>query len=163
MLSESTRRVSPRLLSVALCLGLAAPAVGLSINNVSVSPASPGRLQPFTVDFSLSQAYSNPYNPDQIDVTFAFTGPSGTPRVIPAYWTGSAWRARIAPLEVGPHSCQIKAVDASGPMATHNLNFTAVASSERGFVRVPFHILRDGVLNNLRDFACLCFGDFLQL
>src|SRR5690606_7112650 len=64
----------------ALCLVMTGSAAALSINNVSVSPASPGRLQPFTVDFTLSQSYNNPYDPDEIDVTFSFTGPSSVQR-----------------------------------------------------------------------------------
>jgi hypothetical protein len=113
-------------------------ALGLSIDNVIRSAGQVGRYGPWEVKFSLSESYSNPYDPDQVEVTFDFTGPSGVTRTIPAFWISQwpGWCARIVPLETGPHTCMIRARKADGQLATRAVDFHAVASSARGFLRI---------------------------
>src|SRR5690606_28410309 len=53
---------------------LPAQAPAVTIHSVSQSAAEVGRYRPLTVQFSISRSYANPYDPDQIDARFEFTG-----------------------------------------------------------------------------------------
>jgi hypothetical protein len=108
------------------------------IHSVSQTPSSARLYEPLFFEFGLSQYYSNSYDPDVIDVTFEFTGPSGIMRVIPAFYTTGmpGWQARISPMEIGQHNCRIVAVDHTGQTATHELLFHAASSNKRGFIRI---------------------------
>ncbi|GMU23492.1 MAG: hypothetical protein AMXMBFR13_35700 [Phycisphaerae bacterium] len=109
----------------------------LEITSVSVNSSTVGLYELFEVRFNLNQDYANEFDPDQIDVVMTFTGPSAVQRQIPCYWTNQspAWRARIAPLETGAHTCVIYASDSLGRSDTHTVNFTATTSSSKGFIK----------------------------
>lgn len=123
---------------LSLLLTAAAPSHALTITQVSQSASQVGLYQPLTVRFNLSRTYTNPYDPGLIDASFEFTGPSGTTRLIPAFWSGESppWMARIVPLELGPHTCRIVAKDYTGETAATDVTFTATASNERGFIHI---------------------------
>lgn len=110
----------------------------IGVTSVWQSATQVGLYEPLTIRFGLTKTYSNPYDPDAIDVRFEFIGPSGTVRVIPAFYSGEtpAWQARIVPLEVGLHNCRILANDSSGDAGAHPLTFTATASAAKGFIRI---------------------------
>jgi hypothetical protein len=124
-----------------VCLTVAAvtaQAGTITIQSVTLSGTQIGLYEPLTVSFGLSKSYSNPYEPDAIDALFEFTGPSGVSRTIPAYWTDQspAWRARIVPLEPGPHTGRIVVSDSAGDSGSYTVSFLAVASSNPGFIRI---------------------------
>ncbi len=116
----------------------ASEALGLSITNVTTSGTQVGLYQKFEVTFGLDRGYANPHDPSLVDARFRFTGPSGVMREIPAFYRGTApgWAARIVPLELGQHTCQIVVDDHTGESASYQVVFHAVASNERGFVRI---------------------------
>jgi hypothetical protein len=126
----------------------------LKITGVN-APSSGSRYAVYTVDFSLSIEYDNPYDPDQVDVQAHFVSPSGATIAIPAYWhqdcqvvPGTAtweqytlvgsphWRIRYLPFEEGQHTFRITArdkdsnADEAGP-----LTFNVAASPAPGPVR----------------------------
>ncbi len=115
-----------------------APGATIGITSVTQSATQVGLYSPLTIRFDLSKTYSNPYDPDAIDVRFEFIGPSGTTRVIPAFYAGETprWQARIVPLELGPHTCRILANDSAGDAGSYPLTFTATPSAAKGFIRV---------------------------
>jgi len=110
----------------------------INIHSISLSANTVGLYEPLTVSFALSKSYVNPYDPDQVDVWFEFTGPYGIRRAIPAYWTDDkpAWKARIVPLEVGLHTGRIVVRDSAGDTGSALVRFTAVPSASRGFIRI---------------------------
>ncbi len=126
---------------------LASSTSGLEIINVSTNASSVGLYELFEVQFDLDTDYTNEFDPDEIDVTMTFTGPSSTVREIPCYWTDQspAWRARIAPLELGAHTCVITAEDDQSQSDTHTVNFTGVSSTSKGYVgldsRNPYYMI----------------------
>jgi len=124
-------------LLVCLATGIG-DAATIDIQSIGLSSTQIEVYRRLTVSFNLSKSYSNPYDPDTIDARFEFTGPSGITRVIPAYWTDQSppWRARIAPLEAGPHSCRIVVSDSAGDSGSATVAFLGVASSNRGFIRI---------------------------
>lgn len=121
----------------AICAA-AIPAGALTIHSLNLSGSNVGRYEPLFIHFGLDQSYQNPFDPRQIDVTCEFTGPSGQTRSIPAFFANDnpGWEARIAPLELGPHTGRIIARDADDNIATADFAFTAIASASPGFVRV---------------------------
>ncbi len=120
-----------RVLAVTAIPRLPAPAPAFALSGIDV-PASASVSTVFTIDFDLSRAYDNPYDPDQIDVQARFSAPSGREIVIPAFWyqdytvggtqkteqyipAGPAhWRVRFLPVEEGQHSVRLKAQDKDG-------------------------------------------------
>jgi hypothetical protein len=116
----------------------AARAGTITFSSISLSATQVGLYQPLTIRFNLSKSYSNPYDPELVDARFEFTGPSGTARVIPAFYAGGspAWQARIVPLELGAHSCRILVSDSAGDSGSYSVAFTGLASTAPGFIRI---------------------------
>ena len=119
----------------------------LEITTVSTNSSTVGLYELFEVKFNLSIDYTNEFDPQEIDVSMTFTGPSQVQRQIPCYWTDQTpqWRARIAPLELGAHTCVITATDSQSRTDQHVVNFTAVTSTSKGFIgrdsRNPYYMI----------------------
>ena len=77
-----------------------------SISTVTGSAASVGKYSKIEFVVGLTRAYTNPYDPDQIDLSATFTAPSGATWKIYGFYgvdaaNNSSWRIRFAPDEVG--------------------------------------------------------------
>ncbi|MBK9138504.1 MAG: DUF5060 domain-containing protein [Verrucomicrobia bacterium] len=102
--------------------------------------------------------YTNPYDPDEVDVWIEVRQPSGRVVTIPGFhhqpheyarrrrgggdadWlypTGhSGWRARFSPDEIGGHDVAAVVRDRSGVTRSGTARFRCEPSASRGFVRV---------------------------
>ena len=107
----------------------------------------------FELTFNLSRTYSNPFDPDVVDVQVHFTSPTGKGVSIPAFLYQdylrkltnrkevlvpvgrSEWKARFAPTELGTYRYFIE-VDDGELFHTQQREFEAVASKSPGFVRI---------------------------
>jgi len=120
--------------------------ISLSQNADSIS-----LYKKFELTFTLSQSYDNPFDPNIVDVTAAFTVPDGNTVTIPAFFykeydytngryvngRNPCWKARFAPSQTGEHTVsQITIVDSNGSTTiAPNITFTCFESSEKGFIR----------------------------
>ncbi len=113
-----------------------------------------GKYEKLEASFTLGQAYANPFDPAQIDVTAVFTSPTGVVHTVKGFYfqdyrrtqsgnsetltpAGSpVWKVRFAPDETGAWSYALTAVDAKGKAVAPAGGFNVTASSNRGFVRV---------------------------
>jgi len=103
---------------------------------------------------TLNQAYANPFDPDEIAVDAAFTGPQGQVLRLPGFWAqdfrrqanpdGSEtllaqgqpeWRVRFCPPTPGRWRMTVTARDSTGTGSSSPLSFTVQASKTPGFVR----------------------------
>ncbi|MFA6186764.1 MAG: DUF5060 domain-containing protein [Phycisphaerae bacterium] len=129
-----------------------------TITSISQNAATVGKYEKFEITFTLSQTYSNPFDPDIVDVAVTFHEPGGTTAVIPGFYyqnytvSGSnpeqyttagaiSWKARFAPAKAGTYSFDISIKDAGGMVIQTNAgSFVCQESSNKGFIRVdPNH------------------------
>lgn len=148
----------------------ARPAVGLLAILAFSQPAWPGtirltthsdsvaRCEKIEFQIAVSQTYTNPYDPDEVDVSIRFTTPAGQKLLVPAFWhqayerkrLGSverprdwfypvgtpSWRARFSPSETGQYEALAVLKDRSGSIRSDPVRFNCLASSAPGFIRV---------------------------
>jgi hypothetical protein len=142
---------------IAICLLLAvsecALASGPVIKGITVEPKRAGRYEKVEVTFTLSRAYKNPFDPEQIDVSAEIRAPSGRRIVVPSFpYQGYGvsrqgrrenlepvgdlvWKVRLAPIEVGRHRLRLRARDAEGVSQSEELAFEVLAGRGDGFIR----------------------------
>jgi hypothetical protein len=92
------------------------------------------------LDVSLDQAYSNPFDPDEVSVDASITSPDGKTMVQPGFW-GSlddrepAFHIRFCPTTAGRWTIEVRAKDREGRSAASPVTIDVQPSDERGFVR----------------------------
>ena len=84
--------------------------------------------------------YSNPFDPDEIDVSAVFTSPSGKEWSIIAFYDdyrhAGEWKVRFSPNETGLWQFTISKKDRSGREESEACQFTADPSTHHGWIRV---------------------------
>ena len=112
-----------------------------SISTVTASATSVGKYAKIEFVVGLTGAYTNPYDPDEIDLSATFTAPSGATWKIYGFYgvdasNNSSWKIRFAPDEVGAWSYTTQATDPTGTIAGPSGTFTCVASANHGWIRI---------------------------
>jgi len=105
------------------------------------------------IDLDLAATYDNPFDPRDIDVSAAFTGPGGRTLTVPGFlcqgydWVGPlernqvhvvgqpGWKIRFAPPGVGRWEVRVTARDRSGEVVSEPSGFECVAGDDPGYVR----------------------------
>lgn len=110
----------------------------------------------FELTFELDRAYTNPFDPEVVDVQGHFVSPSGNRVSVPGFYYqeyerslsedgferlipagAPCWKVRFAPRETGRYSYWVTVDDAAGRVESAAMNFQATAPLDpRGFVRV---------------------------
>ena len=111
-----------------------------SISTVTGSGTSVGKYSKIEFVVGLTGTYTNPYDPDQIDLSATFTAPSGATWKIYGFYgvdaaNNSSWRIRFAPDEIGNWTYTVQATDPTGTATGTPGSFTCVASSNHGWIR----------------------------
>jgi hypothetical protein len=112
-----------------------------SISTVTRSADQIGKYAKIELIVGLTGTYTNPYDPDQIDLSATFTAPSGAKWKINGFYTVDAsnagqWKIRFAPDEIGAWSYTVQAVDPTGTVQGTAGTFTCTASTNHGWLRV---------------------------
>lgn len=106
----------------------------------AVTPTSVGLYEKFELVVLLEATYSNPFDPDQVDLWAEFTAPSGKVTKIWGFFNpsqrSSPWKVRFAPTEKGTWQYVVKVKDKEGTAQGQPGSFTATDSSHHGFIRV---------------------------
>jgi len=97
------------------------------------APEASGLYEKFELHVDLKASYTNPFDPDQIDLWAEFTSPSGKPwRVCgfynPSSWS-SLWMVRFAPTETGTWNYVVKVKDSNGVAEGGRGRFEAATSA----------------------------------
>jgi Domain of unknown function (DUF5060) len=117
------------------CIGArlqAAPA----IKSVTQSPDPVGKYVKLELTVGLAATFTNPYDPDQIDLSARFTSPTKKVWNVNGFYDGAQWKIRFAANETGTWSYTVTAQDASGVTSSPAGAFTCKDSSYHGWVRV---------------------------
>jgi hypothetical protein len=112
-----------------------------SISTVTGSATQVGKYSKIEFVVGLTGTFTNPYDPDQIDLSATFTAPSGAKWKIYGFYgvdasNTSSWKIRFAPDEVGAWSYTVQAIDPTGTATGPAGTFTCVASTNHGWIRI---------------------------
>jgi hypothetical protein len=139
--------------------GLIVQPSGPTISNLTTNLAdyADGRVpkyEKFEITFEVSGSYSNPFDPDEIQVDGHFVSPSGQKLAQPGFYYQDyqvsgigdsetytpvgdpVWKIRFAPKEVGTYQYHVQATDSSGTTTSSKRTFEVVDSGLPGFIRV---------------------------
>ncbi|MFC4099004.1 fibronectin type III domain-containing protein [Paenibacillus xanthanilyticus] len=121
-----------------LPLGAGQASAATSFANIAMNTSTPAMYSKFEMTFNLSSTYTNPYNPDEVNVYATFTTPSGKTEIVPGFYksnTSPKWAVRYSPREAGAHSVVLRVSDASGTGQSGSYAFTAGGpGANRGFM-----------------------------
>jgi len=106
------------------------------INNVTFSPNPVAAYEKFELTIDITASYTNPFNPDDIDLWAVFTSPSSESWNVKGFWDGTDWKIRFATNETGTWSFIVYLNDQSGQSNSSSENFTCTSSSHPGWLRV---------------------------
>ncbi len=124
-----------------------------AIYNLRANETQVGRYQKFELSFNVARTYSNPFDPEEVDVQGRFIRPDGTEVRVPGFFYQgylrrmekgaeklapmgrSQWKIRFAPLQTGAYHYQIEIND-SQPIRSEMGRFQCVDSDSPGFVRI---------------------------
>jgi chitodextrinase len=113
-------------------------AAATAFSNVSMNTSTPALYDKLEISFNLSTTYTNPFNPDEVNVTATFTTPSGAVESVPGFYKSDSspkWAVRYSPRQAGVHSVVLSVTDASGTGTSSSYTFTAGgAGNNRGFM-----------------------------
>jgi hypothetical protein len=140
--------------------------LAVQISSISGNPTV-GRFEKYEAAFTLDMVYSNPFDPDIVDIRAEITGPDEVVCEVPAFFYRDyevydvnperyrnpgpeQWMFRFSPSEAGPYSYDIVVYE-NGAMALREEQagmFECIDSANKGFIR------RDGL-----DPACLRYDN----
>ncbi|PWW07445.1 uncharacterized protein DUF5060 [Paenibacillus cellulosilyticus] len=95
-----------------------------------------GRYDKFELLVHLSETYSNPYDPAEVDLSATFQSPTGAEWPINGFYDGSDWRIRFSPSETGDWSYNISLKDSAGSSTLDGGKFAVTASDHHGWIEV---------------------------
>ncbi len=109
------------------------------ILNIRQRQDSVGQYEKFEIDLSLKANYTNPFDPEEIDITATFKSPTGREWKIPGFYNysqGMYWQVRFSPAETGIYQYQVSVKDRTGQVADETRTFKATASKRKGWLQV---------------------------
>ena len=112
-----------------------------SISIESTNSTSIGVYEKFEIIVGLENAtYSNPYDPDEIDMQAVFTSPSDSVWIINGFYDDysnrNQWKVRFSPNETGTWQYFLQVTDKNGSGESDVQNFEAVSSDHNGWLRI---------------------------
>lgn len=116
---------------------------------VDLSATSVGTYEKLevTAAWDDSAGYTNPFDPQEVELTGIFTDPDGGTLAVPGFYDGDAWRIRFSPGMPGEWSCQVQVTDGNGTNAGDPLHFTCTTGDAMGWIRAslqdPHYFVHD--------------------
>lgn len=124
----------------------------ISISIISENSNTVGLYEKYEIVISLSGIqYSNPYDPDQIDVTAEFNSPSGKVFNVFGFYDNynarDQWKVRFSPNEKGEWNYDLYLKNNNDSAASSNYTFQAIESDYNGWLKVsnnnPHYFVHD--------------------
>jgi len=128
--------------------GFAAPI----IHNASSNGDSVLLYSKFELTITLTASFSNPYNPNDLNLKVDFISPSGKTYTVYGFYyqdfirsgppetlavNGSPnWKVRFTPNEIGNWTYTLSCTDVTGNTVTPQKNLLCLSSSNKGFIRI---------------------------
>ena len=110
------------------------------IIDIRQSADSVGIYDKLELQLELKAEFTNPFDPDEIDITAIFTAPSGKQWHIPGFYNYAHWSAlwmvRFSPDEIGEWKYTVYAQDRNGRDTSEVQSFIAIKSPYKGPLQV---------------------------
>ena len=129
------------------------------ITNITVNSHNINLYDLFEISFDLTGSFSNPYNPDEIDVYCVFTSPTGEINHVNGFFykgysrssTGStfnntieilkpnnndSWKIRFTPDKEGNWTFVLYALDINGLFSSQQMNFNCDFTNNLGYIDI---------------------------
>lgn len=107
------------------------------INNVSENIDPIKLYEKIELTINLTANYTNPFDPDDIDLWASFTSPTAIQWArVNGFWDGNEWKIRFAADEIGTWSYTVYLDDGSGQVSSNSMNFDIINSEHLGWLRV---------------------------
>jgi len=137
-LQNDLRRASPLvfLVLMTLFLGRADLFALPGITGVTAGPDPVGRYVRLELNVDLTASYTNPFDPDEIDLWAVFTSPALEEWQVNGFWDGSDWKVRFAAGDTGSWSYRVHVRDSTGQDSSSTGTFTCESSPHHGWLRV---------------------------
>jgi len=111
-----------------------------TILSVRANSTQVGIYEKFELRIGLRAEYSNPFDPDEVDLRAEFTSPSGRKWNIWGFYNPSSWATlwmvRFSPTEKGIWRYVVSVTDSEGTGKSRVGTFTAIESPHYGFVKI---------------------------
>src|ERR1700743_760501 len=102
-----------------------------AFTGIRASADTIGLYDKLELSLRLKAVYTNPFDPDQIDITATFSAPSGKQWIIHGFYNyamGTLWKVRFSPDESGVWRYTVHGKDKNGEAARDPKFFKAVPS-----------------------------------
>ncbi len=107
-----------------------------SINSVNASSQSVGKYEKFELTVEVSANYTNPYDPEQIDLSCRFISPSNKEWNIFGFYDGTNWKVRFTPNEIGLWRYKVVLKDQTGQTESQTYTFNCSSSNYHGWIKI---------------------------
>ncbi len=110
-----------------------------SITRISSPRQATGLYEKLELSLSITAVYSNPYDPDDLDITASFKAPSGKEWMIPGFYNQAqrgGFLVRFSPDETGEWSYIVSVKDRNGSATSEERMFTVIPSEYHGPIRI---------------------------
>lgn len=110
-----------------------------AIVNIRQNADSVGLYDKFEIFLNVKAAFINPFDPDEIDITATFISPTGKKWAIQGFYyyaSGSQWKLRFSPEEIGKWNYTINVKDKKGQVNSESKSFKAIPSLNHGPLQV---------------------------
>ncbi len=101
-----------------------------------VSEDTIGRFEKFEVRFDVTATFTNPYDPEEIDIMATFMSPTGKTWQIPGFYADAFWMVRFSPNETGQWFYKLKVKDKKSETVSQPDTFWVTPSKNHGPIRV---------------------------
>jgi hypothetical protein len=134
------------------------PCPAAQVIEMKPSSSTLGKYEKLELLIRLDTQYSNPFDPEQIDLTVFIKTPGNRQITLPAFYCQDyerrklsqgrnranwyypvghgVWKARFAPMETGTYEATARLKDKNRTAESNSVRFTCTPSSRKGFLRV---------------------------
>jgi hypothetical protein len=110
-----------------------------SINSITPNSTEILKYKKFELVVNFTAEYTNPYDPDEIDLYCIFVSPTNKTWRINGFYDGisTSWKIRFTPNEVGRWKYQVFVKDYSGETSSQNYEFNCINSdTSHGWIKI---------------------------
>ena len=104
-----------------------------SIGTINVSPDPVGRYERLELTVGVTAGYTNPFNPEEIDLWAVFTSPGLDEWRVNGFWDGTDWKVRFAAADTGSWGYRVHVQDSPGQDSSSVGTFSCESSPVDSF------------------------------
>jgi hypothetical protein len=110
-----------------------------SINRIFSPREATGIYEKLEIGFSINAEYSNPFDPEEVDIMATFKAPSGKEWKVPGFYSQTrrgGFSVRFSPDETGEWTYIVSVTDKNGSTTSESRKFNVVSSDYHGPIRI---------------------------